>query len=259
MKFLVVATLAFAASVHGGGIILKGPSGVITPHGPIGPDGRGAGNAGGWNGGWNGAGAGWGGHGDGIILKGPSGAITKNGPIGPDALGLGAWNNGGWGGDDGQWHGHGAWNNGGWGGDDGQWHGDNGAWNGGWGGDDDGQWHGDNGAWNGGWGGDDGQWHGEGAWGKAEKNAARWEKNIYLLILNKYSNILHWRRTGIDQKLNRIQDIQQKIATLYVNTIDYRSSYCRPLTMDNKNEACGNTEFVGLMRLKSPLYDGTTS
>ncbi|XP_050300322.1 acanthoscurrin-1-like isoform X2 [Anthonomus grandis grandis] len=174
MKFLVVATLAFAASVHGGGIILKGPSGVITPHGPIGPDGRGAGNAGGWNGGWNGAGAGWGGHGDGIILKGPSGAITKNGPIGPDALGLGAWNNGGWGGDDGQWHGHGAWNNGGWGGDDGQWHGDNGAWNGGWGGDDDGQWHGDNGAWNGGWGGDDGQWHGEGGYVQRPSVPSRW-------------------------------------------------------------------------------------
>ncbi|KAH0998813.1 hypothetical protein HUJ05_009644 [Dendroctonus ponderosae] len=155
---LVVATLALCASAHAG-IILKGPSGIITPNGPIGPDGRGAGagwvGAGAWSGddgswdgddgSWKGEGA-WGGND--IILKGPSGAITKNGPIGPDAIQAG-------------WGGEGAW-----GGDDGQWRGDNGAWNGGWG-EDDGQWKGDNGAWNGGWGEDDGQWRGDsGSWKK---------------------------------------------------------------------------------------------
>jgi len=45
----VVAALAFCATARAG-IILKGPSGVITPNGPIGPDGRGAGLVGGWGG-----------------------------------------------------------------------------------------------------------------------------------------------------------------------------------------------------------------
>lgn len=95
--------MALCASAHAG-IILKGPSGIITPNGPIGPDGRGAGagwvGAGAWSGddgrwdgddgSWKGDGA-WGGND--IILKGPSGAITKNGPIGPDAI------QAGWGGE----------------------------------------------------------------------------------------------------------------------------------------------------------------
>ncbi|XP_030750693.1 glycine-rich cell wall structural protein 2-like isoform X2 [Sitophilus oryzae] len=169
MKFLVIAAVALCASANAK-IILKGPSGIITPQGPIGPDGRGAGAAGGWGGGWGGAGgweggAGrWGGddgrwdgddgqwrgdgddgqwRGDGgaggakIILKGPSGIITSKGPIGPSGIGAGGA---------GGWEGAGAWNGGGY--DDGQYRGE-GGWQGGWEGE-------------GSWGGDDGSYHGEG-------------------------------------------------------------------------------------------------
>lgn len=67
-----MATLGVVLASGGAGVVIKGPSGVVTGHGPIGPTGPAHGGDGFYYGGFGGFGAGFpgAGHGAGVAIIG---------------------------------------------------------------------------------------------------------------------------------------------------------------------------------------------